>query len=59
MKCPHCKTDEYPSERGPYCTNHAGWIVYLACPRCDANLGVDPVPVQQRKADVLPLRQAA
>jgi hypothetical protein len=35
MKCPNCHSEQPPSERGPYFTRHAGWVVYLACDHCD------------------------
>jgi hypothetical protein len=44
MKCPHCGSEQHPTERGPLLTVHAAWAVWLACPECDSNLGCLPVP---------------
>lgn len=51
MKCPHCGSEQHPTERGPHATAHAGWAVWLACPDCDANLGCLPLPTAQDAGD--------
>lgn len=61
MKCPHCHSEQPPSERGPYKTRFAGMAVYFACPDCDHWLGCLPAVAesameQPRQVD---LRRAA
>jgi hypothetical protein len=59
MKCPHCGSEQHPTERGPHATAHAGWAVWLACPDCDANLGCLPVPAANEGLAVKPSRDVS
>ena len=53
MKCPHCQSEQAPTERGPYLTVHAGMAIFLACPECDAFLCSLPVPQTSPTGDDL------